>query len=405
MTRLVVALHGSPAPAASVVAAELRDLVAARLARVAVETAWVDARVRTLTSAQTQGAIVVPAFLTAGYHVGVDIPDAASGGLVAGHVGPLLLDAVADRLREAGGPGDAILLAAAGSKRAEALAEVERVANDLCWRFGVPVRVGYLYGDGATVEERAAELAADGFRDVSVAAYFIAPGLYSERLAGLAGLGVARVSAPIGTHPALVEAVVARYREALARLQHEQSLLDGRIPAVTPIFGVEPALVGFGAPYLAGLHLTGRRVLVAGAGAVASRRVPALLDAGADVLVVAPEASELITGLAAAGRLTWAARPVEAADLDGAWFALAATSDPEANALVGAESEERRVFCVRADRVEAGTARTPATGTADGLTVGVVSAAGRAPRLVAEARDVAVEALAARARTTTKGAA
>ena len=41
-------------------------------------------------------------------------------------------------------------------------------------------------------------------------------------------------------------------------------------------------------PYLLGLRLGGRRVLVVGGGAVATRRVPALLDAGADVVLVSP---------------------------------------------------------------------------------------------------------------------
>ncbi|MCL7456810.1 uroporphyrinogen-III C-methyltransferase, partial [Micromonospora sp. MSM11] len=43
-----------------------------------------------------------------------------------------------------------------------------------------------------------------------------------------------------------------------------------------------------GNPYPLGLRLAGRRVVVVGGGAVATRRVPALLDAGADVLLVAP---------------------------------------------------------------------------------------------------------------------
>ncbi|MBI4941009.1 MAG: uroporphyrinogen-III C-methyltransferase, partial [Actinobacteria bacterium] len=41
-------------------------------------------------------------------------------------------------------------------------------------------------------------------------------------------------------------------------------------------------------PYLAGLRLAGRRVVVVGGGAVAQRRVPGLLAAGADVTVVSP---------------------------------------------------------------------------------------------------------------------
>ena len=43
--------------------------------------------------------------------------------------------------------------------------------------------------------------------------------------------------------------------------------------------------------YLSGLDLAGRRVLVAGAGRVATRRIAGLLAAGADVLAVAPTAS------------------------------------------------------------------------------------------------------------------
>ncbi|MGH3682640.1 MAG: NAD(P)-dependent oxidoreductase, partial [Natronosporangium sp.] len=40
--------------------------------------------------------------------------------------------------------------------------------------------------------------------------------------------------------------------------------------------------------YPLGLRLAGRRVVVVGGGTVATRRVPALLDAGADLQVVSP---------------------------------------------------------------------------------------------------------------------
>ena len=36
-------------------------------------------------------------------------------------------------------------------------------------------------------------------------------------------------------------------------------------------------------------------------------------------------------------------------DLDGAWYAIAATDDPAVNAAVVAEAERRHIFCVRAD--------------------------------------------------------
>ena len=61
-------------------------------------------------------------------------------------------------------------------------------------------------------------------------------------------------------------------------------------------------------PYLLGLRLGGRRVVVIGAGAVASRRIPALLDAGAEILLVSPKVTASLEDLAAAGRIRWTAR-------------------------------------------------------------------------------------------------
>lgn len=365
---LLIALHGSPHPGSAVFGDELAAAVASRLGDVSVAPAWVDRRVRTIDAAlaEVREAVVVPAFLTAGYHVGLDVPDAAAlvrGVTITGHVGPALLGAVADRVREAGGPGDAILVAAAGSNRPEALAELERAASGLGRLFGVEARVGSCYGDGESLESVASGLAADGFADVTVASFFLAPGLWEGRLSGLVEAGsVARVSGPVGVHPDLVDAIVGLYRAA-----------------------AEPA-----SPYLTGLHLAGRRVLVAGAGAVASRRLPALLAAGASVCVVAPEASGEIRALAAVGDLTWERRRAEASDVAGAWFVVAATADPETNRALAEAAEAAHTFCVRADAATAGSARTPASGRAAGLIVGVLSASGRAPALAAAARDVAV---------------
>jgi uroporphyrin-III C-methyltransferase / precorrin-2 dehydrogenase / sirohydrochlorin ferrochelatase len=143
--------------------------------------------------------------------------------------------------------------------------------------------------------------------------------------------------------------------------------------------------------YLAGLRLAGRRVVVVGGGTVAQRRLHRLLAAGADVEVVAPQVTPAVEAMAAAGELRWTARPFACGDLDGAWYALACTDDPAVNATVAAEAERHRVFCVRADDAPAGTAVTPAVGTHDGLTVGVL--AGRDPRRSATVRTALVEAL------------
>ena len=142
-------------------------------------------------------------------------------------------------------------------------------------------------------------------------------------------------------------------------------------------------------PYLTGLRLAGRRVVVVGGGAVAARRVPRLVDAGDEVLLVAPAVTAELAAHADAGRLRWLPRAYLTGDLAGSWYVLAATDDEQANRAVSAEAEALRVFCVRADRAEEATAWTPATGEVEGVQVAVL--AGRQPREAARVRDLVVD--------------
>jgi uroporphyrin-III C-methyltransferase/precorrin-2 dehydrogenase/sirohydrochlorin ferrochelatase len=143
--------------------------------------------------------------------------------------------------------------------------------------------------------------------------------------------------------------------------------------------------------YPVGLRLAGRRVVVVGGGSVAQRRLPALLAAGADVLLIAPGVTPSVEAMADAGELTWRSRPYADGDLDGAWYALIATDDPATNHAASAEAESRRVWCVRSDDASAATAWTPATGQSEGVTVAVLT--GRDPRRSAAVRDAVVEGL------------
>ncbi|ADD44306.1 uroporphyrinogen-III C-methyltransferase [Stackebrandtia nassauensis] len=141
--------------------------------------------------------------------------------------------------------------------------------------------------------------------------------------------------------------------------------------------------------YPLGLRLDRRRVLVVGAGNLAHRRVPRLLDAGADVLLVSPHARDSLRAMASEHRLRWEERRFQASDLDGAWLVLAATDDPAVNAEISALAEEARVFCVRADDREAATAWTPAVGQHEELTFAAF--AGGDPRRAAALRDRLLE--------------
>jgi uroporphyrin-III C-methyltransferase / precorrin-2 dehydrogenase / sirohydrochlorin ferrochelatase len=147
--------------------------------------------------------------------------------------------------------------------------------------------------------------------------------------------------------------------------------------------------------YPVGLRLTGRKVVVLGGGQVAQRRLPALIAAGGDILLVSPTATPSVEAMVEAGELTWEKRPYAEGDLADAWYALIATSDTGANTLASAEAERHRVWCVRSDNAEAATAWTPATGTSEGVTVAVLTsdAKGRDPRHTAAIRDAVVEGL------------
>src|ERR1700730_5497302 len=124
-------------------------------------------------------------------------------------------------------------------------------------------------------------------------------------------------------------------------------------------------------PYLLGLRLGGRRVVVVGG--VASRRVPALLDAGAEVLLVSPKVAASLEDLAAAGRIRWEARGYRAGDCAGAWLVCACTDDHEVTAAGAAAAEAQRTWYVRADDAGASAAWTPASGRAGDVRVSVLS--------------------------------
>src|SRR5581483_9015369 len=91
-------------------------------------------------------------------------------------------------------------------------------------------------------------------------------------------------------------------------------------------------------PYLLGLRLDGRPVLVVGGGRVAQRRIPALLAAGALVTLVAPEVTPSLEDLITDGKVTWLARPYTRGDCAQAWLVQACTDDPQVNAEVAAEA-------------------------------------------------------------------
>ncbi|MGN6160751.1 MAG: uroporphyrinogen-III C-methyltransferase, partial [Marmoricola sp.] len=141
--------------------------------------------------------------------------------------------------------------------------------------------------------------------------------------------------------------------------------------------------------YPTGLRLQGKRVVVIGGGHVAQRRIPSLIAAEADVVVISPDVSPAIEGMGA--EITWHARHFQPTDLDDAWYAIAATDDHAVNAAVAAAAEERRIFCVQSDSAAGSSAWTPSVGRHDNITVAVWG--NRDPRRSVAVRDEVVEGL------------
>jgi uroporphyrin-III C-methyltransferase / precorrin-2 dehydrogenase / sirohydrochlorin ferrochelatase len=140
--------------------------------------------------------------------------------------------------------------------------------------------------------------------------------------------------------------------------------------------------------YLVGLRLAGKKVVVVGGGTVAQRRLPLLIASGADVHVISRTVTRAVEAM---NGITLSVRDYRDGDLDGAWYAIAATDDAQVNAAVVDEADRRRIFCVRADIAVEGTAVTPATFSYAGLSVGVL--AGGEHRRSAAIRSAIREAL------------
>ncbi len=92
------------------------------------------------------------------------------------------------------------------------------------------------------------------------------------------------------------------------------------------------------------LNLRGRRCVIVGGGTVAEGKIGRLLDSGADICVVSPDATPGIRQFAADGAVRWEQRVYRPGDLEGAFIAIAATNVREVNRRIFEEANERGVI-------------------------------------------------------------
>lgn len=134
------------------------------------------------------------------------------------------------------------------------------------------------------------------------------------------------------------------------------------------------------------LQLRDKPVLVVGAGHVAKRKIQALLDAGAQVRIVAREVEAELAQWITAARVQHIALEFEAAVLDQVWLVIAASSDEALNADVAAACDARRIWCNVVDRTELCSFQVPARVQRGPLQI-AISSAGAAPMLARFIRE------------------
>ncbi len=126
--------------------------------------------------------------------------------------------------------------------------------------------------------------------------------------------------------------------------------------------------------------------LVVGGGAVATRKVKALLDSGARVHVVAPNIDEELDRLAQGDELATITRePYDARHLGAATFVIAATNDAVLNATIARDARALHKLVNVVDAPELGNCVTPAVYRSGEIVVAVST--GRVPNAAARIRD------------------
>ena len=136
--------------------------------------------------------------------------------------------------------------------------------------------------------------------------------------------------------------------------------------------------------YPIALELSGRRCVVVGGDAIAETKARALLEAGAEVTVVAGEPTAGLTDLERRGGLAIERRAYRPGDLAGA--VLVVSCNAEDHAAVYAEADANGVLCSAVDDTARSHFAAPAVVRRGDLVV-TVSTGGRSPALAKRLRQ------------------
>lgn len=133
------------------------------------------------------------------------------------------------------------------------------------------------------------------------------------------------------------------------------------------------------------VKLEGKKAVVVGGGKVAERKVTGLLDSGAQIVVVSPEATEELKSLASIGKIDWQQKPFSEEDIHGAFLIFAATNDDELNQAIKRSAGDLQLVTI-ADDPEGSDFHVPSQIHRGRLTISV-STGGASPTLARKIRE------------------
>jgi precorrin-2 dehydrogenase/sirohydrochlorin ferrochelatase len=93
------------------------------------------------------------------------------------------------------------------------------------------------------------------------------------------------------------------------------------------------------------LKLANRRCLVVGAGRIGEEKIEGLLQAAAEIKVVAPHATPRVQLLARTQKIHWEKRKFRASDLRRVFLVVAATSSPRLHEQIYKQAQQRGILC------------------------------------------------------------
>ncbi|OBI49495.1 cobalamin biosynthesis protein CbiX [Mycobacterium kyorinense] len=216
---LILVAHGTRSAAGIAIVDDLAEQASAVVGET-VQVAFVDVLGPAPSEllSDPEPAIVLPAFLSRGYHVRTDLPAqvAASGHpdvTVTPALGPSpeVARIVTHQLIRTGWrPGDSVILAAAGTSDRMAHSDLRTTAAMVSSLIGSPVQPESVVTEHG-IADAVAKARARSSRRVVVASYLLADGLFQGRLRRS---GADLVTEPLGRNPALVRLIAGRFQAA-----------------------------------------------------------------------------------------------------------------------------------------------------------------------------------------------